>query len=304
MTNAFSEDHEAEDDDLKKDNHSVRNSMSVGSTLADELEEVEEQESEKYRKLESELKSSKDQNKALTLYINNIIERLLQHKDFETILDKTPSLGSLQAGVANESNKDKALPPPPPQEETSTNALNRAKSMATRSTAKPVPKLPVNSASPVKESEPQPLQRSQSMRVTPTGLRHKRSKSEVLGTYTGGANLVNTMYNRKDFSATPRAATFFSSDGYTSRPSRYSVASSASVASSISDTYSGEVSSPSPSQSGNPIGMIAGNKLRPLRLVQENVGGGMKSPVSEIDEEKSEKDKRASKRGSWLVPPL
>ena len=62
---------------------------SPGASLADELSELNdnEGESDQHRRLEAELKSAKDQNKALTLYINKIIERLLQHQDFETILD-------------------------------------------------------------------------------------------------------------------------------------------------------------------------------------------------------------------------
>ncbi|KAI7175210.1 hypothetical protein KC324_g10110, partial [Hortaea werneckii] len=79
------------------------------------------------KRLQGEISSLKDQNKALTLYINNIISRLLQHEQFETILDKTPDLMS---GGANSSksnpqqarggtataaaNTDKDLPPPPP----------------------------------------------------------------------------------------------------------------------------------------------------------------------------------------------
>ncbi len=58
------------------------------------------------RRLEGELKASKDQNKALTLYINKIIERLLQHQEFEHILD--------QSGDFKTPDVNKELPPPPP----------------------------------------------------------------------------------------------------------------------------------------------------------------------------------------------
>ena len=83
----------------------------VGTSLADELSEAAEGESDNYRRLETELKSAKDQNKALTLYINRIIERLLQHQDFEAILDQS---ADFKPGVAN---TDKELPPPPPPKE-------------------------------------------------------------------------------------------------------------------------------------------------------------------------------------------
>src|SRR5271163_4268739 len=43
---------------------------SLGTSLADELSEAADGESENYRHLEAELKTVKDQNKALTLYIN------------------------------------------------------------------------------------------------------------------------------------------------------------------------------------------------------------------------------------------
>ncbi len=78
------------------------------ASLADELSEADEGESDNYRRLESELKSAKDQNKALTLYINKIIERLLQHQDFEAILDQS---SDFKPGA----NIDKDLPPPPPK---------------------------------------------------------------------------------------------------------------------------------------------------------------------------------------------
>ncbi|KAK1815707.1 hypothetical protein LTR12_009894 [Friedmanniomyces endolithicus] len=74
------------------------------------------------RKLQAEVNSVKDQNKALTLYINNIISRLLQHGQFEAILDKTPDLfagpaaasASYAAAASAAAGTEKELPPPPP----------------------------------------------------------------------------------------------------------------------------------------------------------------------------------------------
>ena len=79
------------------------------------------------KRFQGEISSLKDQNKALTLYINNIISRLLQHEQFETILDKTPDLmsGGAKSNKSNPQharsgttaaapNTDKDLPPPPP----------------------------------------------------------------------------------------------------------------------------------------------------------------------------------------------
>jgi hypothetical protein len=100
-------------------------------SLADELSDAAEGESDNYRRLEAELKAAKDSNKALTLYINKIIERLLQHQDFESILDS-----DFRPGI----NVDKDLPPPPPKEQASgSSILQRAKSVAMGATRRPRP---------------------------------------------------------------------------------------------------------------------------------------------------------------------
>lgn len=60
-----------------------------GTSLADELETVDSEdisdEQQQLRRVESELSAQKEQNKALTLYINKIITRLLQSESFETL---------------------------------------------------------------------------------------------------------------------------------------------------------------------------------------------------------------------------
>lgn len=105
-----------------------------GTSLADELDSEADSEGggEVDRRLKNEVSSLKDQNKALTLYINNIISRLLQHEQFEQILDKTPDLMSGAPGLAV-SSRDKDLPPPPPPkdaaEATTPSLLQRAKSV-------------------------------------------------------------------------------------------------------------------------------------------------------------------------------
>lgn len=274
MTNAFSDYPQGEqeketehDGDRRRKDISRRNSVGpMSSSLADELEDVEEEddsaEAEAQRKLEAEAKTLKDQNKALTLYINNIIERLLNHKDFEAILDKTPSLGSVQAGQ----KEAVSAPPPPPVSEKPSKFFSLARNVMKTPVAvnKPVPAIPAP------EQEPSPLQRSQSMRVQPT---------------------VNTNVPK----APQRASTFFNtgtpaSDGYTTRPprSRNSVASSASTTSSVSDhSTATDLSSPTTPHGPAPVamGMIAGNKLRPLRLVQENA---------------TPEEEKKNKRSSWM----
>ncbi|KAK3665914.1 hypothetical protein LTR22_003233 [Elasticomyces elasticus] len=73
-------------------------------------------------RLQAEVNSMREQNKALTLYINNIISRLLQHDAFEAILDKTPDLmaGPGAASMRQQQTAavvEKALPPPPPEKD-------------------------------------------------------------------------------------------------------------------------------------------------------------------------------------------
>ncbi|KAK4974675.1 hypothetical protein LTR42_005321 [Elasticomyces elasticus] len=70
-------------------------------------------------RLQAEVNSMREQNKALTLYINNIISRLLQHDAFEAILDKTPDLMAGPGAASMRAQQttpvvEKALPPPPP----------------------------------------------------------------------------------------------------------------------------------------------------------------------------------------------
>ena len=119
-----------------------------GASLADELDGKDEGELESAggdttdRRLQAEVNGLKDQNKALTLYINNIISRLLQHEQFEQILDKTPDLmagpgaasmkyAAVQAR-ARAADTEKDLPPPPPSkdaEEGQQSLLQRAGSV-------------------------------------------------------------------------------------------------------------------------------------------------------------------------------
>ena len=128
------------------------NANGLGS-LAEELESAEG-ESENYRKLEIEAKTLKEQNKALTLYVENIIGRLLSHKEFENVLEKNPDLmsgkpperpsttessASYAALTSNSKhvNADKELPPPPPpkdseplvEQQAPTTFLQRARSV-------------------------------------------------------------------------------------------------------------------------------------------------------------------------------
>ncbi|KAI9879751.1 MAG: hypothetical protein M1830_007376 [Pleopsidium flavum] len=308
------------------------NAQSSGTgSLADELESATEGESESYRRLESEIKSLKDQNKALTLYIESIISRLLQHKDFESLLDKTPDL---MAGPKPLADTEKDLPPPPSKEgETTPSILQRARSVVAGPTRpKPRPRPfsqmppPVAAASTTPNEDPSkapsiPLGRSQSVR----GGGHRRANSDL----ANASSVVNHMYRGPSFGnstsgmmspgispavSTPRTS-FFSPTLSSSNPNAAARIPSGSLApgerissgsNSILSDHSGEVGTPSPPRStagsANFTGAVTTqNKLRPLRLVQENKemesgdqGGGARPSEDE------DAAKKKANRGSWM----
>ncbi|KAF4977168.1 hypothetical protein FZEAL_6276 [Fusarium zealandicum] len=273
-----------------------------GSSLADELSSAAEGEAvaEGDRKAESELKSMKEQNKALTLYINKIIERLLQHQDFESILDQTSDLKSLP-----DTNKD--LPPAPADKQNGANLLQRAKSMAVGPT-KPRPR-PASVMQPSTSADHTDPDKAPSIPIglsRTTSTRRSRPQSDQ---FTGAASLVGQMYRGPDGPVSPplgtprHSQTFFSPPSMSGNPnaaarvpSGTSVATSGNFPGMRSETSSlsgdsGEMSTP-PSQSpprshtDRHTTSFAGGKPRPLRLVQEN----------------QEAVSKENKRSSWYSP--
>ena len=203
------------------ENHALPSSLSPilqGTCLADELEGVDGEDAEPIddgdRRLQAEVNSLKEQNKALTLYINNIVSRLLQHEQFEQILDQTPDLmagpGALsQRFAASESDKELPPPPPPKDEKPATPIggesqqtgaaalLQRAKTVmgATGKKARPQSayqgEYPVRSEEPTLHENPDtapriPLTRSASSRGRNS---HKRGHSDW-----PAASVVTNMY--------------------------------------------------------------------------------------------------------------
>ncbi|KAK5155722.1 hypothetical protein LTR04_005754 [Oleoguttula sp. CCFEE 6159] len=163
-----------------------------GSSLAEELETFAGEESESQRRLEVEISSLKDHNKALTLYVSSIIERLLQHDDLESILDKTPNLmagpGAASARFAN-ANTEKELPPPPPVKDSAAPSfLQRARSVIapgnTRPRPRPTSQVPASSttiptiSTLAPEATQFPLSRSSSTLPPNGSLHHRRVNSE------------------------------------------------------------------------------------------------------------------------------
>ncbi|MBE3112560.1 MAG: hypothetical protein IMZ46_18965, partial [Acidobacteria bacterium] len=109
-----------------------------GTTLADELADAAENETTTATtdqgRLEAEVKSLKEENKALILYIDKTLGKVLGHPEFETILDQSTA-------AEKAANKDKALPAPPSdkdQLQKSASIFQRARaSMGAPAPAKP-----------------------------------------------------------------------------------------------------------------------------------------------------------------------
>lgn len=298
----------------------MHGSAGLGS-LAEELETAEG-ESDNYRRLELEAKSLKDQNKALTLYIENIIGRLLQHKEFENILDKTPDLMS-GAPRPSAPNREKELPPPPPKEtEAAPSLLQRAKSVVGGpARSRPVSQVVPQASAPSIPSEDGAktagisLSQPQSKRDSS----HRRSQSDMA--YAGP--LVNQMYRgppsggsggpmspgftpsgmaaRTSYFA-PTVASRNPSSSRTASASRTAQEQSGSSSNSTFSNHSGEIGNSSPPRVTGGINNYTGavmtqSKLRPLRLVQENqeMDGGS----AEAEERELAARKKAN-RSSWI----
>ena len=69
------------------------------------------------RKLKSEIVNLKDQNKALTLYIERIISRVLQHDGFERVFDKHDSEIPGHTAKRTTSENTASAPPTPPEKD-------------------------------------------------------------------------------------------------------------------------------------------------------------------------------------------
>ncbi|KAL8670519.1 MAG: hypothetical protein Q9168_004953 [Polycauliona sp. 1 TL-2023] len=301
-------------------------SNTLGS-LAEELESAEG-ESENYRRLESEAKALRDQNKALTLYIENIIGRLLSHKEFENVLEKSPDLMSSIARPGT-SNKDKELPPPPPppakEEEPAPSLLQRARSVVNGPRrprpmsfmAASIPAAPAESEEDASKSNSVPMARSQSESMRQDA--HRRSQSEL----PMAAPIVNQIYRgapstgsggplspgispnvgiaRPPFFA---PATGSSNSNPTSRAPSGSRFSQERPGSSSNSTYSdksADASAKEKTKSGytNYTGAVmTQNRLRPLRLVQEN--REMEGGDNGIAKAEDAAARKKANRNSWM----
>ncbi|KAI1641398.1 hypothetical protein F4809DRAFT_654854 [Biscogniauxia mediterranea] len=278
------------------------------TSLADELgsvggDETPDTVDESSRRMETELRALKDQNKALTLYINKIIERLLQHQEFEHILDQS----SEPKANGNSANVHKDLPPPPPPSDSAGSFLQRAaKTMSIGGNPPPRPKQrPMTMMhQPAHQSAHSNPETAPSI---PIGLGRagsvRRGARPMSDQINGAAGIVNAMYKGPDgplsptFSSHRNSQTFFSgvssprmASGSHGAPSAGNFPGMRSETSSVSgdSAADGTSSSTSPPRIGSghseKATTLAGNKPRPLRLVQEN----------------SEKAEAQNKRASWI----
>ncbi|OTA95086.1 hypothetical protein M434DRAFT_70027 [Hypoxylon sp. CO27-5] len=286
------------------------------TSLADELgalggDEEKAVEDENTRRLETELRAAKDQNKALTLYINKIIERLLQHQEFEHILDQS---SDFKPGA----NVHKDLPPPPPESQgVGASLLQRAKSIATGGPAqRPKPRPMTMSAHPFQSGPGQSILNVGNPDTAPSipisGLGRSHSTARRIGgrpmseQLTGAAGIVNAMYKGPDGPLSPtlstasssarHSQTFFggarvssstgangSAGNFPGMRSETSSVSGDSAADGTTGTTTSASQSP-PRTLNSEKTTMAGNKPRPLRLVQEN----------------NEKERAENKRASWI----
>ncbi|KAI9690620.1 MAG: hypothetical protein M1820_009977 [Bogoriella megaspora] len=335
-----------------------------GGSLADELSSVNTEsdsaEGENSKRLQAEIHSLRDQNKALTLYINSIIERLLNHKGLESVLDKTPDLlaGPNAASAKHASSiTDKDLPPVPPEKDPNTagtSFLQRARSViAPRSSREPpnhdgprprpasVIQTQSSPAQPSVNEDPDtapsiPLGRSQSVRAASESAKHRRRTSDwshaavVQNMYRGlppgptsptglasprasffgsrvpSGNSVPTIEEHDtdqeaDASAVrnealaalegdvppPAAANIPTNPAYAPAvPSNLGMSSSRPASEAGSPPRSVASSAGENSRAAGPA-VMGGNRMRPLRLVQDK-------------QEQDEREKKAANRGSWM----
>ncbi|KAF2853957.1 hypothetical protein T440DRAFT_389491 [Plenodomus tracheiphilus IPT5] len=281
------------------------------TSLADELQSVAEADVEVVRRLEGEVNSMREQNKALTLYINKIIGRLLTHQGFESVLGN-----DLDAESPGLPDKNKELPPPPPQENDQPQGfLQRAKSVAmggNRTKPRPLsmmgpPPQPIPNQQSAHEDPATapsiPLSRTTSGRQPSGSYTHRRSTSEIGATSVGnpiyrtpGATSPNPtspgiVSPRNSFFGLPVAGVNGVSNPASRAPSGQGpIPEDKEVDASTISSSASHVDTPSPprrlerSETGS--GPMTGKGMRPLRLVQ--------------NEEEAMKARKAANRASWF----
>lgn len=193
--------------DFLHDTHSDSGGM---SSLAEELDSIGENDEisvEQYKKVEADLKNVKEEKKALTLYIDKIIGRLLQHEGFEHIITGKDADEDAPAPPPKSLVKEKPLPlapaasitastvPATPGPETPTmmgGFLSRARSVVNR--AAPVrPSRPMSYMQPAHESA---NENPQTAPRIPINKGHRRARSDQMHPPDLGAAAVVQQMNK------------------------------------------------------------------------------------------------------------
>jgi len=279
------------------------------SSLAEELESADDADghTEGYRKLEAEVRNLRESNQALTLYIDKIIGRLLQHDGYEhIILDNSdpPEMPAKPSAVEK-------VPPAtasalPGASLLGASFLQRAKSVVSR----PRPKArPVNYMPPLMTTNENP----DTAPSIPLNRGHRRARSDLAQKDMGAAAVVQQMNRGSPLRTVsggalspgisplspqlnPSRASYFQSIPSTRKTSLnrpvsrdHDRGSSAnSLASELSsEKDSTDASSTQTSNHNIPGAVMKQNQLRPLRLLQEQT----------LNEEQEVKK---TNRNSWM----
>lgn len=282
----------------------IRNGPSA--SLADELESAEEADVEAVRKLEGELNVLRGENKALTLYINKIIGRLLTKKGFESVLGN-----DADGDAAPDTNKD--LPPPPQESDQPQGFLQRAKSVAMGGNRKPRPLSmmgppPTTNIQQSVNEDPStapsiPLSRSTSNRMPSGSYTHHRRSASGATAQPGASEIVNKMVPPAATPTSPGVVSprnsFFglpvaNAPGTSNPASRAPSGQQAPSPNAIQEEKEGDAKSDANSTGSPPrrlersetAGPMTGKGMRPLRLVQ--------------NEQEAAQARNAAKRASWF----
>lgn len=313
--------------------HDVHSESTGVSSLAEELESIGENDEvsvEQYKKVEAELKNIREEKKALTIYIDKIIGRLLQHDGFEHIItgkDASEAPPSLPPKAPQEKPLplapaapiSNAMSPPPDTPTMMGGFLQRAKSVVARNApARPTRPMSFMQQAPTANENPAtapsvPLNRghrrvrSDQMQQVPdlgaAPAAQQTNQGSPLRTASGGPvgaaisplQRAQTSYfvppTRSDTVRAP-------SQSGTADPSSSanSVTSDQSVERQSTEATSAQASTHTRDHKepmGPPVtaGVVKQNQLRPLRLVQNQ----------DAEEEARKKANRQSWMGNWFA---
>lgn len=194
---------------LQHDTHSDSGGM---SSLAEELEEISENEEisvEQYKKVDAEMRKLKEENKALTTYIDKIIGRLLSNPGYEHIITGKDADEGIPSPPPKPAAKEKPLPLAPSATITNETTdppgtptvfggfLQRAKSVVNRAPA-------ARPARPMSYMQPQlapPLvpsanENPETAPKVPLNRGHRRARSDQMHTPDLGAAAVVQQMNK------------------------------------------------------------------------------------------------------------